>query len=154
MPLEICLNPKINYAYKTIINKNLQENNEKDNWNISIPKINLTARIKDGTDQETLNNYVAHFEKSACIKGNICLAAHNRGYKVNYFKDLKQLQKGDEILYEFKSIKLKYLVTQNEIINDTDIQVIADTEENIITLITCVENQPEKRRCVRGKLIE
>lgn len=152
MPLKICLNPKINYAYKTIISKNAQEND--DNWKISIPKINLTAQIKDGTDQENLNKYVAHFEKSAYTRGNICLAAHNRGYKVNYFKDLKQLEKGDEILYEFKSVKLKYLVTQNEIINDTDIQVIEDTKENIITLITCVENQPEKRRCVRGKLIE
>lgn len=110
------------------------------------------AQIKDGTDQENLNKYVAHFKESGYINGNVCLAAHNRGYRVNYFQDIKKLEKGDEIIYEFKDIKLKYLVIQNEIIKDTDIAVIENTKENIITLITCVENQPENRRCVRGIL--
>ena len=40
----------------------------------------------------------------------------------------------------------------NVIIKDTDTYVIENTKENIITLITCVENKPELRRCVQGRL--
>ena len=38
---------------------------EKDNqiWKIEIPKINLDAEISEGTDRETLNEYVGHFEE-------------------------------------------------------------------------------------------
>ena len=40
--------------------------------------------------------------------GNIALAAHNRGYKVNYFQDLKKLEIGDEIYYSYKNIKRRF----------------------------------------------
>lgn len=58
---------------------------EKDNqiWKIEIPKINLDAEISEGTDRETLNEYVGHFEETQVEEGNIGLAAHNRGYAVN-----------------------------------------------------------------------
>ncbi len=121
-------------------------------WNIKIPKIGLDANIIDGTSQDNLNKYVAHFEESAYFKGNVCLAAHNRGYDVNYFKDIKLLEIGDEIIYQFKSLRLKYIVNSTKIINDTDIYVINPSKENKITLITCVENEPEKRRCIQGSL--
>ncbi len=150
-PLSICYSKKIKYNYKTFIVQNDYKKYEF-NWKIKIPKINLDAQINDGTDDENLNKYVAHFDESAYIKGNICLAAHNRGYDVNYFGRIKELEDGDEIIYEYKQMKLKYKVTQNKIIKDTDIDVIDNTDENLITLITCVENQPEYRRCVRGIL--
>lgn len=89
---------------------------------------------------------------SGYVSGNVALAAHNRGYKVNYFKDLKNLEIGDEIIYRYKNIKLIYVVTQKQIIKDTDVEIVENTEENIITLITCVENNPQNRRCIRGKL--
>ena len=44
-----------------------------------------------------MNTYIGHFEESAKKEGNICLAAHNRGYPVNYFQNLKLLKKGDKI---------------------------------------------------------
>lgn len=155
LPITKYTSPKLKKIYQVtqIIKKNeIQENTkeEKSKWQIEIPKINLKAEIKDGIDEKTLNNYVAHFEESSYINGNVCLAAHNRGYKVNYFKNLKQLNQGDEIIYEFKNIKRTYIVAESKIIKDTDVEVIQNTKENIITLITCVENQPEKRRCIKG----
>ncbi len=156
LPIAKYSSHKLKKIYQTtqIIKKDeiKEETEEKSKWQIEIPKINLKAEIKDGTDKETLNNYVAHFKESSYINGNVCLAAHNRGYKVNYFKNLKQLNQGDEIIYEFKNIKRTYIVTESKIIKDTDVQVIEETKENIITLITCVENQPEKRRCIKGVL--
>lgn len=140
------------------VENNLQKNciNEEKSteiiWKIEIPKINLNAEIRDGVDKENLNNYVGHFTESGYTSGNICLAGHNRGYKVNYFQNLKELNIGDEIIYQYNNIKLIYIVKTIKIIKDTDIDVINPTEENKITLITCVENEPEFRRCIQGIL--
>ena len=82
--------------------------------------------------------------------GNIALADHNRGYKVNYFQDLKKLEIGDEIYYSYKNIKRKYIVNSKAIIRDTDLQVLENTKENILTLITCLENEPQYRRCIQA----
>ncbi len=82
--------------------------------------------------------------------GNIALAAHNRGYKVNYFQDLKKLEIGDEIYYSYKNIKRKYIVNSKAIIRDTDLQVLENTKDNILTLITCLENEPQYRRCIQA----
>lgn len=82
--------------------------------------------------------------------GNIALAAHNRGYKVNYFQNLKKLEIGDEIYYSYKNIKRKYIVNSKAIIRDTDLQVLENTKENILTLITCLENEPQYRRCIQA----
>lgn len=82
--------------------------------------------------------------------GNIALAAHNRGYKVNYFQDLKKLEIGDEIYYSYKNMKRKYIVNSKAIIRDTDLQVLENTKENILTLITCLENEPQYRRCIQA----
>ena len=42
------------------------------------------------------------------------------------------------------------IVTENKIIKDTDWEPLEDTEKDKITLITCVENEPEYRRCVQA----
>lgn len=146
-PLVFNLSQNNFQIYKTKLNKK-----EEVIWKIEIPKINLNAEIKDGVDQENLNKYVGHFEESGYISGNICLAAHNRGYKVNYFQNLKNLEIGDKIIYQYKNMKLVYIVKVIKIIHDTDIDVIKPTKENKITLITCVENKPELRRCIQGIL--
>lgn len=151
-PLALYTNKKIEKSYKTVFIPKEEIKKESNNWQIEIPKINLKAKIQDGTDNENLNKYVGHFTESSYINGNVCLAAHNRGYKVNYFQNIKKLQKGDKIIYEFKNVKQTYIVTENKVIKDTDVQEIENTKENIITLITCVENEPEKRRCIKGKL--
>ncbi len=43
-----------------------------------------------------------------------------------------------------------YLIDKIEIIRNTDWSYLEKTEENKITLITCVENEPNLRRCVQA----
>ena len=133
-------------------NNNIKEENveEKINWQIEIPKISLKAPIEEGTTPKILNEYVGHFTETQNITGNIGLAAHNRGYPVNYFAKLKELKEGDEIIYTYKEIQKTYIVTQNIQISDIDWSYLENTEENKITLITCIENKPEYRRCVQA----
>ena len=143
-----------------IFNLKSQEENNKINekteatnsvWQIQIPSIELIADIRDGTDKETLNKYVGHFIETPLENGNIGLAAHNRGYDFNYFSRLKEVIEGDEIIYKYKEIERVYEVVKNKIIKDTDVKVLDNTEENVLTLITCVENEPEYRRCIQAK---
>ena len=123
---------------------------EREIWQIEIPKISLIANIAEGTKKETLNQYVGHFQETQKENGNIGLAAHNRGYEVNYFKDLKLLKEGDEIKYKHNEFEKIYEVEKCRIINDTEWEYLDNTEENRLTLITCVENEPEYRRCVQA----
>ena len=95
-------------------------------------------------------NYVGHFENTSIWNGNIGLAAHNRGYPINYFAKLKELKIGDLIIYRTNNGTKKYKIKLIKIIEDTDWSYLGTTKENKITLITCVENKPTKRLCVQG----
>ena len=130
--------------------ENSQITEEENNWKIIIPKISLEASISEGTSKEIMDKYVGHFEETSRKSGNVGLAAHNRGYAVNYFAQIKELKEGDEIIYKYYDFEMTYTVVENKIIKDTDWEDLEDTEENKITLITCVENEPEYRRCIQG----
>ena len=130
--------------------KNLEDTNQNEVWMLEIPKIALKAEIAEGTTKEILNQYIGHFEKTKTKEGNIGLAGHNRGYKVNYFQNLKLLEKGDEIKYTYGDFEKIYEIEKIRIIKDTEWEYLENTEDNRLTLITCVENQPEYRRCVQA----
>ncbi len=119
-------------------------------WGISIPTINLKAQISEGTTKEVMDKYVGHFVDTGVIKGNICLGAHNRGYPVNYFENIKSLNKNDLIFYKKEDKTYCFKVETVTVIRDTDWTYLEETEDNRITLITCVENEPDYRRCVQA----
>lgn len=143
-------NSEIQNNYPITQTKEKQETTEENNWKIIISKISLEANISEGTKKETMDKYVGHFEETSKKNGNIGLAAHNRGYEVNYFARIKELKEGDEIRYKYFDFEKVYTVIENKIIKDTDWKDLEKTEENRITLITCVENEPEYRRCIKG----
>lgn len=118
---------------------------------IMIPKINLIADIKEGTSKNIIDYYVGHFEETSLNEGNIGLAAHNRGINIKaYFSDIKNLQENDIILFQTDDIEREYKVKTIKIIEDTDFSYLQSTEDNRITLITCVNNQPDYRLCVQA----
>lgn len=119
-------------------------------WGISIPTINLKAQISEGTTKEVMDKYVGHFVDTGVIKGNICLGAHNRGYPVNYFENIKSLNKNDLIFYKKENKTYCFRIEIVTVIRDTDWTYLEETEDNRITLITCVENEPDYRRCVQA----
>lgn len=86
---------------------NVYQEIEEENWYLEIPKIELLAEIREGTDIDTLNQYIAHFEETTRENGNIGLAAHNRGYKLNYFERLKELEEGDIVFYTYNRFKTR-----------------------------------------------
>lgn len=136
------------------INESTGVLNEKEEWKLEIPKINLLADIKDGTEGEIINSYIGHFKETAYIEGNIGLAAHNAGYKENYFENLYKLKKGDVIKYKKGNTEKEYKVTENKVIDETNWTYLKNTQDNRITLITCITDNPKQRRCIQAIEIE
>ncbi|MBR2704901.1 MAG: class D sortase [Clostridia bacterium] len=117
---------------------------------IIIDKIGVNAPIMDGVNQETLKIAVGHFESSGYWFGNICLASHNRGSYAHYFEKINTLEVGDEIKYQTKLGTRIYEVYQIKQISEEDLSVLDKTNENSITLITCIKSDRSKRLCVKG----
>lgn len=136
---------------KTINKAEGDDYNIVTNSTITIPAILLyDAPIKDGIDEITLNEYVGHFPSTSEIEGNVGLAAHNRGYKNNYFMNINKLENGDEIIYKVNDISKKYKVERKIEIDSYDWSYLNITNDNRITLITCVDNKPNKRLVVQA----
>ena len=124
---------------------------DKDNeWRIKIPKINVNAPIRTGYSQDILALAVGHFPETTSWNGNVALAGHNRGYRCNFFQNIKELNVGDKIIYTTENGERTYKVVLNKIIKQTDWSYVQETEDNRITLITCVENMHDYRRCVQA----
>ncbi|MBE5806672.1 MAG: class D sortase [Clostridiales bacterium] len=128
-----------------------KENDQNVIGYLSIEKIGLEfAPIADGTSNEIINKYIGHFENTPYLDGNICLCAHNRGSKAAYFEKLNEVSKGDEIIYQTKYETKTFIIKEIKEIEETDFSVLNPSEENTITLITCIKNKRNLRLCVVG----
>lgn len=127
---------------------------EKDNniiGYITIKDLGIEkAPIADGVADKTIEKYVGHFENSSYLEGNVCLCSHNRGKSGTFFENLKNVKNGMKIEYITKYEIKTYIVNEIKVVDETDLSVLEATEENRITLITCVANQKAKRLCVIG----
>lgn len=119
-------------------------------WRIKIPVLGLDAPISQGTSSEELRRTVGHFEETDKWDGNVALAAHNRGYKCNFFQEIRKLKDGDTIVYSTDKGQRQYKVVLNKVIKETDWTYIQNTKDNRLTLITCEMNKREYRRCVQA----
>ena len=118
-----------------------------------IPKIDVEAPIRDGTTQEDMKATVGHFIESDYWDGNVSLASHNSGINAHYFEKLNLLNVNDEIQYITKFGIKKYKVQIIKKIESTDWSMVVKNNgqlQNTITLITCINGQPNYRLCVRG----
>ena len=73
------------------------------------------------------------------------------GFPVNYFKYLRTLNIGDEIIYRYGNQERVYVVDVITVIYDTNWSYLYTTQDNRITLITCVEYEPYLRRVVQAR---
>lgn len=155
------LNSNLNNEYITLINSVqndlILENNPNefiltndDLGILNIPKIDIRAAVREGSNSQVLKRYIGHIEGTALYDGNVCLAAHNRGNKYSYFADIDKLEIGDEIIYQTKYGIKKYRVSRKETIKETDWNMLSNTEDNRLTLITCIANKKDLRMCVQA----
>jgi sortase A len=102
---------------------------------LRIPRINIKAPVLEGTDDLTLNRGLgriagtAHFGET----GNIGIAGHRDGF----FRELKDIQLGDQIEVETPEGISTYIVDHLQIVKPTDVQVLQSTPTSTLTLVTC-----------------
>lgn len=143
-------------------NENLEETDMEEIENVEINENDLIGKltipdillkdapIKEGTELSILSEAIGHFTSTSIYSGNVGLASHNSGGSGEYFKYLRNIKIGSEIFYETKYGVKRYIVTIKEIIDETDFIYLQESEDNKITLITCVSGQKEKRLCVQA----
>ena len=118
---------------------------------LTIPDILLdNVPIRESVELSTLAQTIGHFPSTSIYEGNVGLASHNSGSQGDFFKNLKKIKIGSEIFYQTNYGTKRYIVTTKEVIDEEDWSYLQETEDNRITLITCVSGQKEKRLCVQA----
>lgn len=102
---------------------------------VEIPKLHLSAAVFQGADSSTLGYGVGHVAGTALPgqPGNVALAAH----RDTFFRSLRHIQKGDSITVTTETGAHTYQVGSTEVVNPTEIGVLAPTARPTLTLITC-----------------
>jgi len=102
---------------------------------IEISAIDLAVMIMEGTDDETLRRGVGHISGTALPGqgGNVALAGH----RDTFFRGLRNIQKDDEIVLTTLNGSHRYRVDSTQIVEPEDVGVLDDSDDAILTLVTC-----------------
>ena len=119
---------------------------------LDIPDYSIRGQIVEGTDDETLKNYIGKFVGSADPGqiGNFSLAAHNNIY-TELFRNLHKVQVGDKVRVVTKTHEYIYTVTSTQTVDPTRTDVLKGGTKREITMITCTQ-AATKRIVVKGEL--
>lgn len=119
---------------------------------IKIDKINIEYPILEYKNDDTLWKSICKISNNSINgTGNLCLAGHNMR-NMTMFGKLKNVKEGDTVeITNIYGQKYTYLVYEKYYINPDQTEVLKNTSEPIVTMITC-NNTSSKRLIVRGKL--
>lgn len=121
---------------------------------IQIPAIGVNAPIVMGDGWEQLKKGVGQHLGTANPgeAGNLVLSAHNDIFS-EIFRDLDQLEEGDEIIIITQDRSFTYVVTGTQIVEPDRVDLLAPTTNSTITLISCYPyHVDDKRIIVQGVL--
>ncbi len=116
---------------------------------IVIPVLSVDAPVVAGDDWESLKKGAGHHIGSANPgeRGNAVISAHNDIYG-EIFRDLQQLNIGDEVVVHTQSQQYRYVVQQTRIVLPTEVSVMAPTSTPVLTLISCYPYRVNTHRIV------
>ena len=105
---------------------------------IEIPSIGVDAPIVEGDDPESLKQGAGHNVYSAHPgeRGNCVISAHNDIFG-EIFRDLPDVELGDEVHVHTVTNEYRYVVTQKRVIEPTEVSVMYPTSSPVLTLISC-----------------
>jgi sortase A len=102
---------------------------------LSIPRLQLSAMVLHGSDARTLQHGPGHLEHTAVPGdgGNVVIAGH----RDSFFRPLRHIQLGDDIFLETRGGRFHYRVTSLRVVGPREVSVLAPTDEEVLTLVTC-----------------
>jgi sortase A len=122
---------------------------------LSIPRLHLSAMVREGIDGHTLQLAVGHIPSTALPgqTGNVGLAGH----RDTFFRGLKDLKTTDEVEFSTPEGDFRYEVESLTVVESDNVEVLAASDTNVLTMVTCypfsyIGNAP-KRFIVRARQI-
>ncbi len=102
---------------------------------IEIPRLLFSAAVVEGVDTTTLRRAVGHIPGTALPgeAGNVGLAGH----RDTFFRPLKDLRVRDEIQFSTLKGNFTYQVESLRVVEPDNVAVLASSDENVLTLVTC-----------------
>jgi len=102
---------------------------------IKIGAVGVAAIILEGTDDVTLRRAVGHIPGTSLPgqKGNVAIAGH----RDTFFRGLRNVHRGDAITLTTLKGSYRYLVDSTEVVDPQDAEVLYESDDATLTLITC-----------------
>ncbi|MEO8026405.1 MAG: class D sortase [Bryobacteraceae bacterium] len=102
---------------------------------IEVARLGLSAMVLEGVDSRTLSRAVGHIPGTALpgSTGNVAFAGH----RDTFFRGLKDIRLGDEIVVTTPYGRYQYRVFASEIVKPTETRVLAASAKATVTLVTC-----------------
>jgi sortase A len=116
---------------------------------IQVPAIGVDAPVVQGDGWEQLKKGVGqHIGTTDPGKaGNLVLSAHNDIFG-EIFRDLDQLNPGDEIILFTNQRSYTYTVVDSQVVEPTAVEVMQPTKQATVTLISCYPYLVDDQRIV------
>jgi sortase A len=102
---------------------------------LSIPRVDVSAVVLHGSDEQTLRRGPGHVEGTAVPgeAGNVVVAGH----RDSFFRPLRHVRLGDDLFLDTPFGRFQYRVTSLRVVHPRDLSVLAPTGQDVLTLITC-----------------
>jgi sortase A len=102
---------------------------------LEIPRLLLSVVVVEGTSRTNLRRVVGHIPGTALPgqPGNVGLAGH----RDSFFRPLKDLRVKDEIRFSTPAGDYNYEVESLRVVDPDDVGVLAPSEGNVLTMVTC-----------------
>jgi sortase A len=102
---------------------------------IKIPRLRLSVVVIEGVTKTALRRAVGHIPGTALPgeAGNVGVAGH----RDTFFRPLKDLRIKDEIQFSTLKGDFKYEVESLRVVRPDNVGVLARSNENVLTMVTC-----------------
>ena len=102
---------------------------------LTVPRLRLSVMVFEGDDDRILKLGAGHIPRTALPAqgGNVGIAAH----RDTYFRPLRFIRPNDSISLKTPRGTLHYTVTNTEIVQPSEVEVLAKAPNRDLTLVTC-----------------
>lgn len=151
------LDEEIPHSTPVIVKEKDQSFVEGINGIIRIPKIELEMVIFEDADQDSLRKGIGMIQANKELGvNNVGLAGHRSTTYGKQFNRLDELGMNDIVEVQLQSSTYKFKVIKTFVVDQTEVEVLNDQSEPLLTLVTCTpigKRHPTDRLIVQAKLI-
>src|SRR5690625_148948 len=102
---------------------------------LSIPKLDRSIGIVEGSDDDALKRGVGHVESTVFPGQNEQIVLS--GHRDSVFRDFGELEKGDTFIVEMPYGEYEYEIRDYQIVDKYDTSIIGEMGEEVLVVSTC-----------------